>query len=322
MPEFWQFPTVSMGLGPIMSIYQAQVSQVPARARHCRYLQAQGLGLLRRRRNGRTGKPGRDRHGRAREARQPDLRDQLQPAAAGRPRARQQQDHPGARGRVPWFGLERHQAVVGQQLGSAAGARQGRRAAQGHDGHARWRLSGLQGQRWRLRAQALLRSLARHAGDGGQDERRGDLGAAPRRPRCAEGLCRVPPCQLAPGPAHGAVGQDGQGLRHGPGRRGQEHRAPDQEAHRRRHPLLPRPLQHPDPRQRTAEDPFLQAGRQHAGDEVPARAPPGSRRLPAAAPHACRRADAGAGRWPRSSPCSTLPPKGARSARRRPTCAS
>lgn len=31
MPDFWQFPTVSMGLGPIMSIYQA---------RFCRYLRA------------------------------------------------------------------------------------------------------------------------------------------------------------------------------------------------------------------------------------------------------------------------------------------
>jgi pyruvate dehydrogenase E1 component len=34
MPEFWQFPTVSMGLGPLMSIYQA---------RFLRYLQARGL---------------------------------------------------------------------------------------------------------------------------------------------------------------------------------------------------------------------------------------------------------------------------------------
>ncbi|HEV8542791.1 MAG TPA: pyruvate dehydrogenase (acetyl-transferring), homodimeric type [Verrucomicrobiae bacterium] len=34
MPEFWQFPTVSMGLGPIMSIYQA---------RFIRYLKARGL---------------------------------------------------------------------------------------------------------------------------------------------------------------------------------------------------------------------------------------------------------------------------------------
>jgi pyruvate dehydrogenase E1 component len=35
MPDFWQFPTVSMGLGPIMAIYQA---------RFLRYLQDRGLG--------------------------------------------------------------------------------------------------------------------------------------------------------------------------------------------------------------------------------------------------------------------------------------
>ena len=34
MPEFWQFPTVSMGLGPICSLYQARFN---------RYLQARGL---------------------------------------------------------------------------------------------------------------------------------------------------------------------------------------------------------------------------------------------------------------------------------------
>ena len=34
MPDFWQFPTVSMGLGPIMAIYQA---------RFMRYLKHRGL---------------------------------------------------------------------------------------------------------------------------------------------------------------------------------------------------------------------------------------------------------------------------------------
>lgn len=34
MPDFWQFPTVSMGLGPIMAIYQA---------RFMRYMQSRGL---------------------------------------------------------------------------------------------------------------------------------------------------------------------------------------------------------------------------------------------------------------------------------------
>jgi hypothetical protein len=34
MPDFWQFPTVSMGLGPIMAIYQA---------RFLKYLHGRGL---------------------------------------------------------------------------------------------------------------------------------------------------------------------------------------------------------------------------------------------------------------------------------------
>ncbi len=34
MPDFWQFPTVSMGLGPLAAIYQARFN---------RYLAARGL---------------------------------------------------------------------------------------------------------------------------------------------------------------------------------------------------------------------------------------------------------------------------------------
>jgi hypothetical protein len=188
MPEFWQFPTVSMGLGPADGDLPGALPEVPARARHRRHRQPQGLGVLRRRRDGRAREPGRHRPGGAREARQPGLRRQLQPAAPGRPGARQRQDHPGARRRVPRFGLERHQAALGQQLGPAAGARQGRRAAQAHDGHAGRRLPGLQGQRRRLRAQALLRPRPAHARDGGQDERRRHLEPAPRRPRPARSM--------------------------------------------------------------------------------------------------------------------------------------
>ena len=121
-------------------------------------------------------------------------------------------------------------------------------AAQDHDGHGRRRLPGDEGQRRRLRAQALLRPPSEDARDGGQDERRRHLAPAPRRPRPAEGVRRLPPRGQPQGPADGAAGQDRQGLRHGQERRGQEHRAPDQEADRRRHPRHPRPLQHPDPR--------------------------------------------------------------------------
>ena len=99
MPEFWQFPTGSMGLGPISAIYQA---------RFMRYLQHRGIadtsasprvGRFRRRRDGRARIHRRAHARRAREARQPHLRHQLQPAAARRPGARQRPDHPGARSR-------------------------------------------------------------------------------------------------------------------------------------------------------------------------------------------------------------------------------
>ena len=54
MPDFWQFPTVSMGLGPIMSIYQARFMRLPAGPRHRRHRGPEGVGVLRRRRDGRA----------------------------------------------------------------------------------------------------------------------------------------------------------------------------------------------------------------------------------------------------------------------------
>ena len=122
MPDFWEFPTVSMGLGPIMAIYQARFNQYLQRPRHSKTTSGpQGLGLPRRRRMRRAGDARRDHARRAREARQPDLRHQLQPAAARRPGARQRQDHPGAGRAVPRRRLERDQGHLGRRLGSAAG---------------------------------------------------------------------------------------------------------------------------------------------------------------------------------------------------------
>ena len=99
MPDFWQFPTVSMGLGPLMAIYQA---------RFLKYLHDRGLADTRRRkvwaflgdgemRRARVAR--RDRAGGPRAARQPDLRRQLQPAAPRRPGPGEREDHPGAGGR-------------------------------------------------------------------------------------------------------------------------------------------------------------------------------------------------------------------------------
>ena len=117
MPDFWEFPTVSMGLGPIQAIYQA---------RFIRYLEdrgledthrRQGLGVPGRRRNGRARIAGRHHPGLARTARQPDLCHQLQLAAAGWTGARQRQDHSGTGSHLPRRRLERHQGDLGQRLG-------------------------------------------------------------------------------------------------------------------------------------------------------------------------------------------------------------
>ena len=146
MPDFWQFPTVSMGLGPLMAIYQA---------RFLKYLHARGIADTSNRKvwvfcgDGEMDEP--ESLGAialaAREAGQPDFRHQLQPAAPGRPGARQRQDHPGAGRRLPRLGLERHQADLGRLLGPAAGARQGRHPAPHHGRGRRRRIPGVQGQR-------------------------------------------------------------------------------------------------------------------------------------------------------------------------------
>ena len=95
------------------------VHEVPPGARDRRDRRPQGVGVPRRRRDGRARVDGLDRARRPRAARQPDLGRQLQPAAARRPRARQRQDHPGARVRLPRRRLERDQG----DLGLAAGIR-------------------------------------------------------------------------------------------------------------------------------------------------------------------------------------------------------
>ena len=107
MPDFWQFPTVSMGLGPLMAIYQARFMKYLQGRGPGRDRRPQGVGVHGRRRDGRAGVARRDLDGRPRASRQPDLRHQLQPAAARRPGARQRQDHPGARDELPRRGLER-----------------------------------------------------------------------------------------------------------------------------------------------------------------------------------------------------------------------
>ena len=129
MPDFWQFPTVSLGLGADHVDLPGAVHALPRRRaasptpsgrKVWAFLgdgemdEPESLGAI-----GLAG---------ARAARQPDLGRQLQPAAPRRPGPRQRQDHPGARGRLPRRRLERDQGDLGLALGSAARRRHRRPA--------------------------------------------------------------------------------------------------------------------------------------------------------------------------------------------------
>ena len=137
MPEFWEFPTVSMGLGPLNAVYQARLNRYLLHHEIVDTSAVEGLDVRRRRRDGRAGgdRGAVDRGTRA--ARQPDLRRELQPAAARRPGARQRQDHPGARGDLPRRRLERDQGGLGSRVGRPARARRRRRAREQDERHRR-----------------------------------------------------------------------------------------------------------------------------------------------------------------------------------------
>ena len=162
MPDFWEFPTVSMGLGPINAIYQAQFNK---------YLHARGIKDTSEQHvwaflgDGEMDEPesrGAAAARRRRGARQPHLRRQLQPAAARRPGPRQRQDHPGARGVLPRRRLERHQGGLGPRVGPAARRRPRRRAGQPDERHPGRRLPDLPRRGRRLHPRALLRPRPAH----------------------------------------------------------------------------------------------------------------------------------------------------------------
>ena len=191
MPEFWQFPTVSMGLGPLMAIYQA---------RFMKYLAARDVVDPGDRKvwafmgDGEMDEP--ESMGAISLAGREKLDnlvfvDQLQPAAPRRAGAREREDHPGARDELPRRRLERDQGDLGLGLGSAARERHRRLAAPPHGGGGRRRVPDLQVEGRGVRPRALLRQVPRDARDGRGLDRRADLGAPARRSRPAEGLCRL-----------------------------------------------------------------------------------------------------------------------------------
>ena len=285
MPDFWEFPTVSMGLGAINAVHQARFN---------RYLLARELKDTSRSHvwaflgDGETDEPevrGAISLAVPRGTRQPHLRHQLQPAAPGRPGPRQRQDHPGARGVVPRRRLERDQGHLGPGLGPAAGQGHRRRPGQ-QDEHDPGRpVPDLRGRVRRLHQGELLRRRPAAAGHGRAPVRRRDPQPVPRRARLPQGLRGVQGGDRARRPADGDPGPHDQGLDARPRLRGAQRHPPDEEAHGGRAQGVPRPALPGDPRRRAGgrAAAVLPPRREVRRDPVHARAARGARRLPAEA---------------------------------------
>ncbi len=248
MPDFWEFPTVSMGLGPINAIYQAQFNKYLHARGVKRHLAATCLGLPRRRRDGRAGEPRGAAARRIRGAGQPHVRRQLQPAAPRRARTGQRQDHPGAGVVLPRSGLERHQGRVGPGVGPAAGRRPRPRAGEPDERHAGRGLPDVPGRGRLLHPGELLRPRPAHPPTRRAHDRRRHLGVAPRWPRLPQGLRRLQAGHPAHGPADRRPRQDDQGLGARPALRRAQRDAPDEEARPRRPHAAARPPADPDHR--------------------------------------------------------------------------
>ena len=123
----------------------------------------------------------------------------------------------------------------------------------------------------------------RDARDGRQSFRRRHLAPESRRPRSAQGVCGVSRRGEHQGHADRDPRQDGQGLRHGRGRRIAESDPSAEEARQRGRARVPRPLPHSDCGRQGRRRAVLPPGQGFAGSAVHARAAQGARRIPAAA---------------------------------------
>ncbi len=164
---------------------------LPAEPRPVAHRRPQGMGLLRRRRDGRAGIDRRAVARGARGARQSRVRDQLQPAAPRRPGARQRPHRRRARVAVRGRGLERDQGALGLRLGRAVRARRDGRARARVRADGRRPVPDVLGERRRVQPRALLRPGRRARGARRASARRGHRPAAPRRPRRAQAVRRV-----------------------------------------------------------------------------------------------------------------------------------
>ena len=187
MPDFWQFPTVSMGLGPLMAIYQA---------RFLKYLDGRGLAKTDNRKvwaflgDGECDEPeslgaismaGRERLDNLIFVINCNLQ-RLDGPVRGNGKIIQELE--GVFRGAGWNVIK---VIWGSGVGQAVREGQGRDPAEAHGGVRRRPVPGLQEQERRVRARALLQH-ARIEGAGRGPFRRGSVEAQPRRPRSVQGL--------------------------------------------------------------------------------------------------------------------------------------
>ena len=172
MPEFWQFPTVSMGLGPIQAIYQA---------RFLKYLHARGIANTEGRKvwvfcgDGEMDEP--ESLGAIGLASREKLDNlifvvncnlqRLDGPVRGNGKIIQELE-----GDFRGAGWNVIKLIWGSYWDPLLGKRPRRHAAASHGGDGRRRIPGLQGQRRCIRAQVLLRQGSEDARDGLADDRR------------------------------------------------------------------------------------------------------------------------------------------------------
>ena len=286
MPDFWQFPTVSMGLGPLMAIHQAHFMK---------YLTGRGITDTSKRKVWAFMGDG--------EMDEPESMGAI--SLAGREKLDnlvfvincnlQRLDGPVRGNGKIIQELETNFRGAGWNVIKVIwGSRWDPLLEADTDGHLRRRMQeALDGdyQAYKARDGAFVRehffgTIAGTPRDGGRHERQGGLGAQPRWPRPAQGVRGLRRGRRAHRTADRDPRQDRQGLRHGQGRRGSEHHPSAEEDGRRRAAGVPRPLR-PAAQSTTRfaarrssspdeDDPairYLRERRKHLGGSLPVRKP-------------------------------------------------
>ncbi len=188
MPTFWEFPTVSMGLGPLNAVAQARFN---------RYLMAREMADTSKSKVWAFVGDGEMDEPEAMAGLSIAAREQLDNLIFVVNCNLQRLDGP-VRGNgkiiqeleaiVPRRGLERDQGDLGPRLGRAARARRRRRARQPDEQHRRRSVPEVRGRVGRLHPRALLRSRPAPAAHGRAPQRRRPAHAAARRPRLPQAV--------------------------------------------------------------------------------------------------------------------------------------